>query len=176
MRRLAIADVLVAVLLQPAGVGAQGAALSFEELARAGRLQAGDGDIVTIVTDVGRRPRVKADVVRLSADSLTVTDGRGEREFAEAGVLKIDRQDSLRNGALLGLVGGALAARRVDLSSDSASATAGGVVLFFGGGLLAGVLVDSYVRETVYEAPGWRWAFGPLLTKGGTGARMSVGW
>ena len=175
MRRLAIAAVFVAVLLQPAGVGAQGAALSFEELARAGRLQAGDGVIVTIRDDVDRR-RVKADVVRLSADSLTVTDGRGEREFTEAGVLKIDRQDSLRNGALLGLVGGALAARRVDLSSDSASATAGGVVLFFGGGLLAGVLVDSYIRETVYEAPGWRWAFGPLLTKGGTGARMSVRW
>ncbi len=175
MRRLAVAAVLVAVLLQPAGVGAQGAALSFEELAQSGRLQAGDGVIVTIVTDVDRR-RVRADVVRLSADSLTVTDGRGEREFAEAGVLKIDRQDSLRNGALLGLVGGALAARRVDLSSDSASATAGGGVLFFGGGLLAGVLVDSYIRETVYEAPGWRWAFGPLLTKGGTGARMSVGW
>lgn len=172
MRRLAVAAVLVAVLLQPAGVGAQGAALSFEELARAGRLQAGDG---VIVTDVDRR-RVRADVVRLSADSLTVTDGRGERELAEAGILKIDRQDSLRNGALLGLVGGALAARRVDLSSDSASATAGGVVLFVGGGLLAGVLVDSYIRETVYEAPGWRWAFGPLLTNGGTGVRMSVGW
>lgn len=135
-RRLAIGLAMLAPALQPAGVGAQGIALSLEDLSQAGRLQAGDG---VIVTDVNGR-RVKADVVGLSSDVLTVTDGRSEREFAEAGILKIDRQDSLMNGALLGLVGGALAASRVDLSSDYASATASGIVLFFGGGLLAGVL------------------------------------
>ena len=171
-RRLAIGLAMLAPALQPAGVGAQGIALSLEDLSQAGRLQAGDG---VIVTDVNGR-RVKADVVGLSSDVLTVTDGRSEREFAEAGILKIDRQDSLMNGALLGLVGGALAASRVDLSSDDASATASGIVLFFGGGLLAGVLVDSSIHETVYEGPGWRWAVRPLLTTGGMGARMSVGW
>lgn len=172
MHRLVIAAALVAVLLQPAGVSAQGAARSFEDLAQAGRLQAGDG---IVVMDVNRR-RVKADVVGLSSGVLTVTDGRGEREFAEAGVLRIDRQDSLMNGALLGLIGGALAARSVDLSSDYTSATVGGIVLFVGGGLLAGVCVDSFIHETVYEGPGRRWAFRPLLTRGGMGARMSVGW
>ena len=171
-RRLAIGLAMLAPALQPASVGAQGIALSLEDLSQAGHLQAGDG---VIVTDVNRR-RVKADVVGLSSDVLTVTDGRSEREFAEAGILKIDRQDSLMNGALLGLIGGALAASRVDLSSDDASATASGIVLFFGGGLLVGVLVDSSIHETVYEGPGWRWAFRPLLTKGGMGARMSVGW
>ena len=163
---------LAMLMLQPAVAMAQGAVFSLAELLQTRRLEVGDS---VIVMDINRR-RMKADVTRLSSDSLIVVNGRMEREFSEAEILKIDRQDSLLNGVLIGLMSAGLVARSVDLSSDYASATAGGVILFAGGGLLIGAIVDMSIHETVYEGPGWRWTFEPLLTKGGAGARLSAGW
>ena len=162
----------------PGEAAAQDVASSLDALVRSGSLATGDG---IYVTDTAGR-QLKGDVVDVLSGGLTLVNGRRVWTLSADHVIRIERQDSLENGIWLGLAGGvgAMYAGCGLLGLDAEGCGYLAAYAFIPavvGGPIIGALIDAAIRKTVYEAPGsTRVTVSPMLSNGGLGARMSVGW
>jgi hypothetical protein len=123
----------------------------------------------------------------MSRDILTLATPAGLRQLGEADVAEIRqrRDDSLKNGAIIGAVAGtAYFVTMAALLSDSdggdvviGTAVAGGV-LFAGLGAAAGVGIDALItrRQVIYRksSRGTRVSMSPLIGRGRRGAAVTV--
>lgn len=152
-RRLAI---VVAVLI-PSTLSAQATAQNWPGLA------VSELSTVYVLDDIG--VQTSGRFLRLNPDSLELLVGDTERRFEAARVRRIDKRgDSLRNGALIGTVGGVvmglLSAGLSDCPSDDPSGSCPGVraaLVLFSAGVYAaiGTAIDALRvgRTTLYNAP-----------------------
>jgi hypothetical protein len=167
---------LAATLMIPVSAHAQ-AAGSFDELQRIVKI----GDTVVIHGETGRE--TKGTLTDVSGASLVV----GGVSFDEAAVRRITRKDSVLNGVLLGLGGGAVGAWAFtrgncgpagDDPECSAIAGAVGVLAFVPSGLVVGWLIDRAINKTVFQSsvPGVQTslAMSPIVTASARGVGMSV--
>jgi hypothetical protein len=163
---------------------AQGIATSYQEL----KLLVRPGDAVTLVDSTGQK--VSGRITDLSASALAMTvDGRS-REWRETEVSTITqrRQDSLTNGALIGLgvgaasaaVGGAVWAANT-VADDTNAGDVAVVLAFYGGiGAAIGVGVDAMITKhyVIFDrrpGSGVTVSVAPQLGFGRAGARLSIG-
>jgi hypothetical protein len=181
MNRLTMAGA-VCVLLCAGGtrVGAQSAASSFEQLA----VQVKPGDKITVVDATGSEASGR--IGSLSRDILTLTTPAGRRDLGEVDVVEIRqrRDDSLKNGAIIGAVAGtAYYVSMAALLRDSdggdviiGTAIAGGV-LFAGMGAAAGLGIDALIthKRVIYRKSGGdtRIRVSPLIGRGSRGAAVT---
>ena len=176
MQRTAVGLAMVALLSGTAA--AQDMATSLDELSGSGRLQAGDG---VHVTDARGR-RIKGDVVDLSSVAVSLTDGRTTWTVADAEISRIGRADPLKNGMWIGAglaFAGAIANCHLveKRRSGYCYATFYTLPISLGLGVGLGALFDANRREKLFEATGSADVqVSPVVTQGGAGARLSVGW
>lgn len=174
----------VALLLFCAGgtpVDAQEVASSFEQLA----VLVKPGDTITVVDVAGRETRGR--IGTLSPDTLMMITSTGSRQLTEVEVAAITqrRDDSLKNGAIIGAVAGAayfVTAAALLAGTDDGdviipTAIAGGV-LFAGLGAAAGVGIDALIsrRQVIYQmpVPRSRASVSPVFGHGRRGAAVTV--
>jgi hypothetical protein len=166
-------------------VEAQGVASSFDQLA----VLVKPGDKISVVDVTGREAEGR--IGTLSRDALTLVTEAGPRVLGEGDVAQIRqrRDDSLKNGAIIGAAAGTayyLTAYLImaSLLGDSdggevivGPAVAGGV-LFAGMGAAAGVGIDTLItrRQVIYQKPGGgsSVSVSPLFRHGRRGAAVSV--
>ena len=171
------AAVCVSLLASATPGRAQGIATTFEQL----QLLVRSGDTVSVTDSTGRE--VTGRIVDLSASAITLAVSRGEhREWATGDVRQIRqrRQDSLANGAVIGLaVGAGLAGAAVAAwweRGDSAGGAEAAIAIYAGLGAGIGTGIDAMVarRQVIYQ-PRASAAFsvGPLVSDGRRGAAVS---
>jgi hypothetical protein len=156
----------------------QGVAHSFSEL----RLLVREGQTVTVVDATGRE--VKGRIASLTETTLVLGTGGG-RTWQETDVATIRqrRQDSLGNGALVGLACGVglvgVAALSSDVSGPDADWALLGAVFYGGLGAGIGVGIDALItrEQDVFRGP----ARGPQVRlqplwqpTGGRGLRVAI--
>ena len=161
--------------------GAQGVASSFDQFT----VLVKPGDKISVVDVAGR----KADgrIGTLSRDALTLVTKAGPRVLGEGDVAQIRqcRDDSLKNGAIIGAVAGAayfVTAGALLRDSDGGDVIVGtaiaGGVLFAGMGAAAGVGIDALIarRQVIYRKPGGgsRVSVAPLFGHRRRGAAVAV--
>jgi hypothetical protein len=162
-------------------VEAQGVASSFDQLA----VLVNPGDKITVVDITGGE--TKGRIEKLSPDRLTLVTPAGSRELGEADVALIRqrRDDSLKNGAIIGAVAGTVyyvTLAALLWSSDGGdvivSTVVRGAVTAAALGAAAGVGIDALVRslQVIYrKVPGEnRVSVSPLLGHGYRGAVITV--
>ncbi len=173
---------LVSALL-PAAAWAQDAAVPFSQLSKWVRL----GDTVYI-TDAGGR-ELAGKLIDLPDGSLRLETGQGPRDIPRANVrsVAVREHDSLRNGALIGLVAGVLAGGALAASICSEDGCGGGGVVVgvalygaMGAGIGAGIDALTPGRKVViYRAQSGERAptvsLSPVLTPRRQGLAVSVG-
>src|SRR5262245_40759034 len=173
--------VLLLLSVGAARVGAQGVASSFDQLA----VLVNPGDKITVVDVTGKE--AKGRIEKLSRDKLTLVTTAGSWELGEADVALIRqrRDDSLKNGAVIGAVAGTVyyaTLAALFWSSDGGdvivSTVVRGGVTAAGLGAAAGVGIDALVRslQVIYrKAPGENSvSVAPLLGHGHRGAAITV--
>jgi len=177
--RLSVATLMAfgVLLASSSAAAAQGVARSFEQL----QLLVRDGDTVTVREESGAETTGR--ITGLSTEGLTlIAQGEG-REFREADVTVIRqrRSDSLRNGALWGLlVGGAASAVPAAIlcrDRDCGVGMVWGVPFYAGLGAGIGVGVDAMIAglQDVYRRPSSaRLTLAPMLDRGQRG--LLVAW
>jgi hypothetical protein len=181
MKYLTVAGA-VCLLLWAGGarVEAQGVATSFDQLS----VLVKSGDKITVVEVSGREAEGR--IGKLSRDTLTLATPAGPRELGEVDVAEIRqrRDDSLKNGAIIGAVAGTTYfVTMAALLSDSdggdviiGTAVAGGV-LFAGLGAAAGVGIDALIarKQVIYRKSSreTRVSVSPLFGRGRRGAAVS---
>jgi hypothetical protein len=181
MKRLMLGGAVCLCLCGVAGPGeAQTVASSFEQLA----VLVKPGDKITIVDRAGTEANGR--VAGLSGDTLTLAMPAGPRYLGEVDVAEIRqrRDDSLKNGAIIGAVAGtAYYVSMAVLLSDSdggdviiGTALAGGV-LFAGMGAAAGLGIDALIthKRVIYRRSGreTRIRISPLIGGGWRGAAVA---
>jgi hypothetical protein len=162
-------------------VEAQGVASSFEQLG----VLVKPGDKITVVDVTGRKAEGR--LGKLSRDTLTLATPAGPRELGEVDVAEVRqrRDDSLRNGAIIGAVAATayfLTAAAVLSDSDGGGVLIGsairGGVLFAGMGAAAGVGIDALIRrkQVIYRKSSreTRVSLAPLFGRGRRGAAITV--
>ena len=137
---------------------------------------------VTVIDTGGRQFRGTVDSA--SPTQLSLRTGRETRQFgvAEVRSVRVRREDSLINGALIGAaVGGGLTSLYfLDNECHDDPACYGAVAAFAGLGALAGLGIDALRHRSVvvYTAPASgtarRVAVAPVLGRGRTGLRMTI--
>jgi hypothetical protein len=183
MKPLTIAGAVV-LLLCGGGirVEAQVVASSFDQLI----VLVKPGDTITVVDVAGREARGR--IGDLSRDTLTVVTKAGPLQLGEADVARIsqNRNDSLRNGAIIGAAAGAgyglamltLAAALDDGGGPIPISVVTGMIIFTGIGAAAGAGIDALItrRQVIYERPGGARKIGisPLFLHGRRGVAVSV--
>ena len=181
MDRLTMAGA-ACVLLCAGGtrVDAQSVASSFEQLA----VLVKPGDKITVVDTAGREASGR--IGSLSRDILTLTTPAGRRALGEVDIAEIRqrRDDSLKNGAIIGAVAGtAYYVSMAALLRDSdggdviiGTAIAGGV-LFAGMGAAAGLGIDALIthKQVIYRKSSrdTRVRVLPLIGRGSRGAAVT---
>ena len=182
MKALAIGG---AVFLQLCAGGtpveAQDVASSFEQLT----VLVKPGDKISVVDVTGREAGGR--IGTLSRDALTLVTEAGPRRLGEGDVAQVRqrRDDSLKNGAIIGAVAGAayfVTAAALLRDSDGGDVIVGtaiaGGVLFAGMGAAAGVGIDALIarRQVIYQKPGGgsRVSVAALFSHGHLGAAVSV--
>jgi hypothetical protein len=156
--RSAFSVCTVLFTLVPLAASAQPPARSFQELP--GRVQI--GDLVFVIDESGVETKGKVGMISSGAIALTLDGIR--RDFVDGTVRRIEkgRQDSVRNGLLIGIGGGALVGFLAGRTADSRACPRAGIecgqgaVLgtiggaFWGG--VGGWLLDAMHRgrEVVY--------------------------
>ena len=175
MWRRSVRLVLLVLLALPAATArAQEAEGAWQGLVRSGRLRWGDRITVNgVSTGVVRK---------LTLDSLVVASGDTTRSWAAADVRAIQRRDPIAASFCLGFVAGlgGMSALAYALHGNDEQAGYFRLLVGYpvaGATAVVAALVDARHWETVY-GPGdtARVSLSPVLTKGGAGARMSVGW
>ena len=181
MKHLTIAVVFLLLCAGGTSVEAQEVASSFEQLA----VLVKPGDTITVVDVAGRETRGR--IGTLSRDALILMTSSGSRQLDELQVVAITqrRDDSLKNGAIIGAVAGAayfVTAAALLAGTDDGdviipTAIAGGV-LFAGLGAAAGVGIDALIsrRQVIYQmpaAPG-KVTLAPVFGHGRRGAAIRV--
>lgn len=145
---------LLLVLLLPSRALAQRTARSFDQL----QLLIEAGDNITVRDVNGAETTGRVDT--LSAHALAIVSQGTRREWVDTDVTRISqrRQDSLANGALWGLAGGAgtieiLAAGFCAEGECTAGAIVAAAAVYSGLGVAAGVGIDALItrRHVVYE-------------------------
>jgi hypothetical protein len=179
---LKIVGALVILLCSGATrAGAQSVASSFEQLAT--RVET--GDTITVVDVAGRE--TKGRIWKVSREALIFGTSMGPRQLGEADVATIRqrRQDSLKNGAIIGAVSataffvtvGTLLRDRDGGDVIVSSAIAGGV-LFAGMGAAAGLGIDALItrRQLIYQKPAGRRSVSvsPVFGHGRRGGAVNI--
>jgi hypothetical protein len=163
-------------------VDAQDVASSFDQLA----VLVKPGDKVTVVDGTGNKTDGR--IGALSRERLTLVTPAGPRELGEAdvAVVRQRRDDSLKNGAIIGAVAGtayyitmaAIFSRYSDGGDIIVSTAVTGGVLFAAMGAAAGAGVDALItrRQVIYrKAPSdKRVSVSPLIGHGHRGAAVTV--
>jgi hypothetical protein len=162
-------------------VEAQRVASSFDQLG----VLVKPGDKVSVVDVSGKEAEGR--IEKLSRDALTLVTPAGSRDLREVDVAQIRqrRDDSLKNGAIIGAVAGTayfLTAAALLGDSDGgevivSTAFAGGVV-FAGMGAAAGAGIDALItrQQVIYRNPSAenRVSVSPLFGHGRRGAAVTV--
>ena len=164
-----------------APIEAQDVASSFDQLT----VLVKPGDKISVVDVTGRKAEGR--IGTLSRDALTLVTEGVPRRLGEGDVAQIRqrRNDSLKNGAIIGAVAGAayfVTAAALLHDSDGGDVIVGtaiaGGVLFAGMGAAAGVGIDALIarRQVIYQKPGGgsRVNVAPLLGHGRRGAAVSL--
>ncbi len=181
MKHLTIGLVCVLLCAGGTSVHAQEIASSFEQLA----VLVKPGDKITLVDVTGQETNGR--IGKLSADALILVTSAGSRQLGEVDVAAITqrRDDSLKNGAIIGAVAGAAyyataAALFAGIDEGEViihTAIAGGV-LFAGLGAAAGVGIDALIssRQVIYQKPAGRStvSVSPMFGHGRRGAAVRV--
>src|SRR5262245_47859889 len=137
------------------------------------------GLAVSVIDDSGRR--VEGRVVDISDEAIRVSVHKTVEQVPLQRVVRIDKTDSLKNGAVSGLVAGVGFGLLVSLSGGemdgrwvaSAVISNGLIWTAFGAGIDA--LVDN--RRTLYQrAGGVQTRLSPVVGRGVRGAAVSVAW
>jgi hypothetical protein len=151
--KLAIALAVLSLLLAFALAAAQEPVRDFSQLNT--RLRPGD---TVWVTDAQGR-EVKGQILSLRSDALTL-EGGGGRSFGAPDVTSIElrRNDSLGNGALIGLVAGgglALVGCLASVEGSDRGWCAGAAAFYGGVGAGIGVGIDALINkaQVIYEKP-----------------------
>jgi hypothetical protein len=182
VKHLTIGVVCVFLCAGGTSVEAQAVASSFEQLA----VLVKPGDKITVVDAAGQETSGR--IGKLSSDALILTTSTGSRQLGLVDVAAITqrRDDSLKNGAIIGAVAGAAyfvtAAVALAGTDDTdvivPTAIAGGV-LFAGLGAAAGAGIDALFsrRQVIYQKPApWsRATVSPVFSHGRLGAVVTVG-
>ena len=176
--RLSITLFLLLVLPSPSS--AQRVATSFDQL----QVLIEAGDKITVRDASGNETTGKLD--SLSAHGLTLVSQGKQREWADTEVSRIfqRKQDSLMNGALWGVGGGAgafgvLAAIFCSDGDCEFDATvAGAIAMYAGLGAAVGVGIDALItrRHAIYERPSNSavLSVAPILANGRRGMALVV--
>jgi hypothetical protein len=172
MSRCHTAAVVIASLVVPALSSAQAVACGpFENVA--------PGLTVSVIDDAGRR--VEGRVIDVTDEAVRVSVRRSIEQIPIDRVVRIDKTDSLKNGALSGRVAGVGFGLMVSLSGSdvdgrwvaSAVISNGLIWSAFGAGIDA--LVDS--RRTLYQRSGAVQAgVAPIVGRRVRGAAVRVSW
>lgn len=182
MKPLTIGSALALLLCAGAThVEAQAVASSFDQLTVL--VKPGDKIRVIDINGVEAEGRIGT----LSRDALILATDAGLRKLLEADVARISqrRGDSLKNGAIIGAVGGAaygLTMLALSMSIDDGdvipATVVTGMVLFTGIGAAVGVGIDAMIapRQVIYERPvaKGRVSVSPLVGHGRRGAAVSI--
>jgi hypothetical protein len=175
-----VAAVVIAAAVRPAAAQDTPVAHTFEQL----QILVQPSDTLTVTDDAGRQLRGR--LLELSRTTL-VLEVYGERtELTPDAVrtIKQRRSDSLRNGALWGLVAGAAygatAVAMTGAEDESLGETMALAALVFGGvGTGAGVGIDALIRtnQVIYLRPlgiaESRLRISPILTRDRRGVLMA---
>jgi hypothetical protein len=182
MKHLTIGVVVFLLCAGGTRVEAQEIASSFDQLA----VLVKPGDKITVVDVTGGE--TKGRIGKLSRDALIVVTSAGPRQLGEVDVATISqrRGDSLKNGAIIGAVGG-MAYFVTLLAILQGTSDGGGViiptaivggVLFAGMGAAAGVGIDALIspRQVIYQQPAGRSrvSVSPVFGQGRRGAAVTV--
>ena len=181
MKHLTIGVMCLLLCAAGTSVAAQEIASSFEQLA----VLVKPGDKITVVDAAGRETGGR--IGTLSSDALVLMTSTGPRHLTEGDVAAITqrRDDSLKNGAIIGAVAGAAyyvtAAALLSGIDDGEviirTAIAGGV-LFAGLGAAAGVGIDALIsrRQVIYQtrAPRSSATVSPVLSHGRRGVAVTM--
>ena len=173
-----IALVLVAVTATPSLAQAQ-TATSFDRL----WLLVNQGDRISVTDRNGRRLQGRLIDLSPTTLSLQMDDGRRELEEAEVSIIRRSRHDSLKNGAIIGSVSGAVLTAILfadDWCWSCYPAVATCITAVFGAaGAGIGVGVDALVEgsQVVYRArrSARRLSVAPLLSRNRRGLSVSLG-
>lgn len=165
----------VLLLVATASAGAQVVAGNFDQL----RVLVKSGDTLTVTDGAGTRSRGK--LTDVSASSLELEVAGTRRLFREAEVNIIEKRgdDSLKNGALIGMVtAGALFGPAIGaLTGDWGAAVAGGFI-YAGIGAGIGVGIDALIegQRVIYAAsrPKTTVSITPTSRRSGRGVVLSV--
>lgn len=169
-----VARIAAVVILVAASAEAQEPAGTFDQLP----VLVQPGETLTVTNDSGERVRGK--LSQLSPSSLVLDVLGTQREFQSTDVNTIEKPDSLKNGALIGMaVGAGILGIGIAGSAGSSEADAGlfvgGAVVYAAIGAAIGTGIDALVdgRRLIYArptSPTTRLTFAPLLG----GARKGV--
>jgi hypothetical protein len=181
MRALTIGVILFLCGLGGTRVEAQEVASSFHQLA----VLVKPGDKINVVDASGRA--MEGRIETLSPDAMTLLTASGLRALREDDVTSIRqrRDDSLRNGAIIGAIAGAayvataLAVLRNHDGGDMiVPAAVGSGVMIAGIGAAAGAGIDALIarRHVIYQKRGGesKVRVSPLFGHGYRGAAISV--
>ena len=147
------------------------------------RNQVKEGQKVAVTDEQGRELRGR--IVNLTTDSLTLARGDRREQVQYPHIVKIDRVDDLRNGALIGLgVGlGLFALDAVVSSEDGITLTPAGYVVFgalFGGaGAGAGAGIDALIggnRNVYQRGRSTRIGLAPSFGRDQVRASIGISW
>jgi hypothetical protein len=180
-RLMTVAAVFCLLCASGARVEAQDTVSSFDQLG----VLVKPGDKITVVDLAGREAEGR--IWKLSRDELLLVTRAGPQAFGEVDVAQVRqrRDDSVRNGAIIGAVAGtAYFLTAMTLLGDSdggevivGTAVAGGV-LFAGMGAAAGAGIDALItrRQVIYrKASGENSvSVSPLFGRGRRGAAITV--
>lgn len=141
------------------------------------------GQKLSVTDDQGREFRGRLQAV--GTESVTLAKGGNTLDVPYADIVKIDRLDDLKNGALIGAAVG-LAWFAVDAalaSSDGITLNAAGYAvvgaMYAGLGASIGAGVDALVggTRTVYRRGGSaRFTVAPVIRRDGTAVRVQFSW
>jgi hypothetical protein len=177
--RAAVGLLTLTILLLPAEVRSQEVAGSLDQLRASGLLKPGDA---VYVTDSNGQ-RTKGMIRDLSATSLSLMAGQDTLNVTAMNVSKIERQDSLENGILIGL-GIGVAVTAVWCKADPDPEHCPYIVGYFGlpaiaGGTILGAIFDAFIHKTLYLAPAAsassRLRLSPILSNDQKGMSIFVG-
>ena len=174
MRRVASSIVMLAVLVTPSMAFAQAGDGQIKAAAKA-------GERVSVVDDAGRK--VEGRVEAWSEEAVRLSIRGASQEIPIDRIVRIDKPDSLKNGALTGLgVGLGLGFLGAALTQGENAAPGWAVWSVVSNGVactLLGVGIDAIFnnRRTLYER-GWRpqARLSPVVGRGVRGAAVSLTW